>query len=613
MEEIEKKVYSIPVSAFIGDIKRCGIKGSTNRMTNIMRHRAFNMLSALWVIQKTGLYFNNNDGWVWISKTLSREIGSNFDSNFVKLCKVNKNRYERKVGFDSFSTSYGYKFYETLHYKINSCAGKCGMKLKCEDIDESHELYKDINHILEKVENYIKKSQLEAKTKLRPSEAEFVEKYYDLCINEERAISVLESKYGMSLAEVLHYKNLKVDRKGKKTLLKIHKVDLFYTQYIEMKRFNSNYYRVTSKYCRIYTELHRMITEARNCLCSSTGEKMVELYDMHGAHTTGYFTMCACLAEERGYKTLASKFRDYVYAIDADPYRFAKKGLFEKDRETAKKATMFFIFADLSVCNCRSFYIGNMKKMNNYSEMLFLCKQVLTICEDYGSVLDSLDEPTLNDIFSEVKVTPEFWYVLVQKKFTKISLRNYGTYTTLNSIASLKDMDKGFADFNSFRNAVDAAYKAMLHYHAEQCLIEEFGKEAFYIYQLLINIFYEKANKIIKPIHEELKRKYPNEKIMSIKELSKGNVPNVSVVNQVAEGWTMIDNIVPELCDKTGCQDIVTIHDAILVPESIAHKINVKELNMKVVSMFIMNVEYAFKHIDAYFNGETEAPFSYVA
>jgi hypothetical protein len=34
---------------------------------------------------------------------------------------------------------------------------------------------------------------------------------------------------------------------------------------------------------------------------------------------------------------------------------------------------------------------------------------------------------------------------------------------------------------------------------------------------------------------------------------------------------------------------------------------------MKVVSMFIMNVEYAFKHIDAYFNGETEAPFSYVA
>jgi hypothetical protein len=613
MEEIEKRVYSVPVSAFLDDIKRCGIKGSTNRMTNIMRHRAFDMLSVFWIIQTTGMFLSKGNGCVWISKAVSKEIGTAFDSNFSKLCKLNKSRYERKFGFGSYSTSSGYKYYDTTYYRINSNSGKCGKGFKLEQIDEKHELYEGINHLIEKVERYLQKSKELAKQRLRPSESKFVEKYYSLCLSEENAITILEYKYGISLADAIHYKDLSPENKSKKTLVKIHKAQLFYKQYIEIKKFNSKYYKVTAKYCRIYTELHNVVTEVRDCLCSSTGERMVEVYDMHGAFAVGYFTMCATVASELGYEELANKLKNYTYNLEGDPYRFALKGMFANDRDIAKDATMFYLFSDLAIHNYRSFYIGNMKKMNNYEEMVTTCKKFLDICERYGSVLDYLDADALDDIFSEVDFTPEFWYVLTKKKYNKLSFHNTEPYKTLRSNPGFEDMNKGGIYFITLKTVVDAVYKAMLHYHIEQCMREEFGDKAVYVSDLILNIFYDKAMKILKPLQERLKRKYPKEKVMSLKELAKGNVPNASVVCQVAEGWTMIDNIVPELCDKTGCQDIVTIHDAILVPESIARKINVKELNMKVVSMFIMNVEYAFKHIDAYFNGENEAPFSYVA
>jgi hypothetical protein len=75
----------------------------------------------------------------------------------------------------------------------------------------------------------------------------------------------------------------------------------------------------------------------------------------------------------------------------------------------------------------------------------------------------------------------------------------------------------------------------------------------------------------------------------------------------------MFESIVPDLVKKTECREIVTLHDAIFVPESIVSKINVEELNFKVMSAYIVNVEYVFEHIDEYFSCYLNAPLSTTA
>lgn len=605
--------FSVPVSAFTVDIKRIKVKGISNRNTKKMREKALYALSALWVIL-TDNYFDlkATKHGVWLSKDVCNAISSNFNDIFDKLHAWNSKRYFKTVGIQSVVLSNKKIYKNKYFYKISQYSSS--RPIECTAVKEGTSLYNGIKDALDRVGRTLIKMYEKNKNRHGIAVRSFLAKYEPLVLDTDDVLIKIENEYGMPYiyAKDLEdrYKYGKYTEEESKLISIAQKVTRAYNG---MSSFNKNFYNPSFKYGRVYTPLHNLPRFIRDCLKTNNGERMVEVYDMHGAHTVGFLTMCSVWAKDNGYGFISDRIRAYIEDVEADPYRFVLNGLFSDDRDTAKEGTLAYAFAGLVDTKYRGLFIKRMRATGNYKEMIEFCKSYKKIFDEYCSEGITYSEKVLNDLFKNVKITKNISYVITGLRFNKLSYYYSHAYRTLHSEAGLEDIAKGRVDFNVFSIIVDVAFKAMMQYHVEQCLINTFGSDIIAVCRGIKRLFYDKANKIIDSMVSAIKHSNCSAKLVSRRELAKGNVPNASVVNQAAEGWTMIDNIVPELCDKTGCQDIVTIHDAILVPESIVHKINVKELNMKVVSMFIMNVEYAFKHIDAYFNGETEAPFSYVA
>ena len=589
-------MFNIPESAFTFDIKKC-VKGSTNKITRQKRERAFYMMSAFWVLLNSDyIAFPKDDNGIWLSFSVAEALGKDFIDLFDKLSEYNNKRYKKSYKMQYIQIKDKLKLIKKHYYKINSCSGEIGNKLKCVAITEDDPRYEKIKVRLDRVKASMDKASRFDKRNLRENETKIADRYRDMHIDEEKAVGILEAKYGLSLQEAMQYKNMEKDTENKAVLLKCHKAKLFNQQYSIIKNFNAGTYRVTAKYGRLFTGFHSLLKEVRSCLRNKSGEKMVELYDMHGAHTVGWLTMCSCFEDTKNYL-------DYALS-ESDPYRFAVKGAFENNRPVAKTSVMTYVFAGKNDCSYRGTYIARMKEENNYDEMLKFCMDFKNIVDSYD--ITSLKSSTLNAIFSQINFSPDIWYVLTKRKYDRLSFYNGHSYKSLDSKSAYRDMDNGRIDVKALMVAVDVAYKAMLQYHVECCLKDTFGSKIIKTCTNIKQYFKNKSDKIVDMI-----AKYCDSK-KSRRENAKGNTPNASVMCQIAEGWTLIDNIVPELVKELNCKDIVTLHDAILVPESVAKKVNVRDLNTKVVAMFIANVEYVFKHIDKYFSGKIDAPFSYL-
>ena len=601
-----KKVFYIPESAFVFDIKKC-VKGSTNHVTKKKRERAFYLLSAFWVILNNNYmdFQRDKSGGVWISSSILNAISSDFKEFFDKLCKVNEKRYINNYNVHFFQTNHGLLLKNQHYYKINSCSGESGNRMKLVAYEEGTPRYEKINNILQRVKNYTKRARISGRNNLRKSEDEVSKKYYEMEIDERKAVSALEMRYGITLGEALHYSASEKCAKNKEAMIKSHKAKMFCQQYNQIKNFNLNYYNTTAKFGRIYTGMHNLVKEVRNFLYNKENGHMVEVYDMHGAHVVGWFTMCSSYEKMRGNALLSSTYTDYILNPEDDPYRFALRGKFKDDRTTVKKAVLSYVFASYKDCTYRGRFIARMRKVGNYDEMV-------KFCEAYNSIMGLYDFNTMTDgmikdILSDIKFTPSIYFVLTGKRYNYLSFYNsYGRYKSVDSKRALKDLERGCLDFGVFSILVDVAYKAMLQYHVEQCLEEVFGKSSVSTCIGVKKYFRDKSKGIKDYISSVLKGSKTK-----LSECLSGNTPNASIMCQIAEGWTMFDNVVPELIEKTGCEDIITLHDAILVPEDVARKIDVKKLNLKVMLTFIANVEYAFNHIADYFRGNIDAPFSY--
>ena len=423
-------------------------------------------------------------------------------------------------------------------------------------------------------------------------------------IDEKKAVSALESRYGLTLGEAERYNSLE-NCSNKAVMARTHKAKVFCQQYNQIKNFNLNYYSTTAKFGRIYTGMHNLVKEVRNFLYNDDKRHMVEVYDMHGAHIVGWFTMCASYEKMRGNNNLSSVYSDYILNPESDPYRFAMSGKFKNDRATVKQAVLSYVFASYKDCTYRGKFIARIKKANNYDEMFKFCTEFNNLMSMYD--VDAMNDVMLRDVLSDIKFSSDIYYVLTGKHYKHLCLYNgNGKYKSVDSRCAQKDMERGCLDFNVFSVLVDVAYKSMLQYHVEKCLEEAFGSSAVSTCINVKKYFRDKAKGIKESIGSMLKGSK-----VKLKDCLAGSTPNASIMCQIAEGWTMFDNIVPELIEKTGCSDVVTLHDAILVPEDVASKIDVKKLNFKVMSTFIANVEYAFNHIADYFKGNIDAPFSY--
>ena len=612
MEEVKEKVYYIPVKAFIDDISRCGIKGVNNKTTNILREKALHMLSAFWVIQTTGLFFPKKEKGVWIASGVAKVMGSHFDDNFIRLRSIKKSRYARYLSAKRFEMQNGAKFIPVIFYEIKTSVGS-GSHIDCVAVKEGSELYKGVTDILNNIQKYLENKKDDWKDKISDNKIKVAERCFTLHMNKNEVSEILKESRGFSFNEADFLMSGVYDNKTTDEYLKYSNV--MYIKQLEtiVDSFNSGTYQPTFKYERMYTPVCSFPKEIRKCLYNSKNERMVEVYDMKGAHVVGSMMMCASLAKTEGEASVSEKFMNYVIDASKDPYRFAMKGVFERDRESAKDAVMAYVFADSNLCKHRGLSIMRMKDCDNYETVLKACKQFIDIYDTTYNI-KNFPSKVLKNLFNKISFSSDVLYVITGHSYKNISFSNAEvSYESLDNALAKKDMLKGNVNLSVFAKAVKFTYNAMLQYHVECCIKEEFGLKSLLIFEKVKQHFQEKSDKLVFLMKEFLKKRGITSNLVSSRELAKGNTPNASVMNQVAEGWTMFDNIVPWLVDVTGCEDIITLHDAIIVPESIVHKINVKELNMKVVSMFIMNVEYAFKHIDAYFNGETEAPFSYVA
>ena len=599
------KVFYVPESAFKRDIKKC-ITGSTNYSKNKKRQKIFYLLSAFWILLNDDCFGFHKDksGGTWIATELIKNsLDRKFIEVFNNLCKLNNKRYINKCSMQFFQTLGGLLLKNQHYYKINMCSGIRGQHMQLTAIQEGTEDYNQINSILIRVQKHLDNSRKSGRKNLRKSEDEISKRYYEMTIDEGKAVSALEERYGISFADALHYNSLDSKSKNKNVLLKCHKANLFYQQYNQLKNFNRQYYGVTAKFGRIYTGLHNLARDVRNYLCDNKNEKMVEVYDMHGAHVVGWFAMCSSYEKRNGNSALSDVYTNYIMNAENDPYRFAMKGVFENKRSTVKMAVLSYVFAGYADCKYRGSFIARMKKEGNYNQMLSFCEAFNSIRESFDVL--SMPNDMMKSVFSDVMITPDIYFVLTGKRINKLTFYNCcGKYKSISSTGAQYDINRGFIDLSVFCNLVDVAYKSMLQYHVEKCLEDEFGSSSISTCMSVKQYFRDKSRGIKDYIMSVLGFK-------NRKNLSECSTPNASIMCQISEGWTMFDNIIPELEEKLGCKEIITLHDAILVPEGVVDKINVKELNKNVMQIFIANVEYAFNHITEYFKGDIDAPFSY--
>jgi len=609
MEKMIDTTFYIPVSAFIDDINRIKIKGATNKVTRKMRSRVFYMISAFWVLYTTDyIPLRKDKNGAWLPKVISNALGHDFDSVFEKLQLRNGKRYVKNFGIQSLRLNNRVLRKNKYYYSIKSFAHP--RSLLCEAVSEGSEMYEEIKKIIERVENNLKKSYEANKKYLNENEREFSDRYIELFF-DNASMEDLEREYGITLSEA---KELDAKMKQESCVI------TDYAQYTNAKKllqeysnftsFNSNFYNVSFKFGRLYTPLHNASKKLRKHLRNKNGEQMIEVYDMHGAHLVGFFVQCACVARKQGNSKLADSFMNYVENIEEDPYRFALQGGFEDKRDTVKLGVLSYIFASYSDCRYRGLFINRMKDSDSYSDVFNFCEEFSSIYDKYSYCAYTLSKDVLLSVFNDLTYNSKISYVLTGENYKKISFYNANSYKTIGSEAGRKDLRKGCVDLKAFDSVVDVSYKAMLQYHVEQCLIKEFGADALYVCTKVKKQFYDKTNAIVDSIVEDILKTNPKAKRVSRRELARGNTPNASVVCQIAEGKTMFESIVPELVKDTGCNEIVTLHDAIFVPESIVSKIDVKELNFKVMSAYIANVEYTFEHIDEYFSCYLNASLS---
>lgn len=404
---------------------------------------------------------------------------------------------------------------------------------------------------------------------------EFAENYYKYEIDMEIANKVCIERNGVSFDDATAYlRNSRVMKMSDEKFIRCRDAE---RDFYLCKSFNSNSFVVRQVYGRMYTPFHNIAKAYRVAVKTrSTHEHIEEAIDMKGAFVRGALCATAYHALEFGKKDVADKIIKELSEMN-DPYAFAEKS--GVTRSVAKNFTLAFVFSSISDIDRRNTLYYTLVKRGIVDSVEKHAEEFLAVVDKHRNIM-YMSNRDLDKVLG---------------KFSQEDcvLRGiYGSHGVEKVQWTNRTTGKGRYSLKNYITLLRRIRLAIGQHLIVECFKEAFGEDVFECFTDTVRMFDRYTDNQVEHHMQNVNascKKYGG--IASFRrDVRRACAFNLSILCQIAEGDMMFRNILPMIKEKTGCNKLITLHDAIYCPKSYADKVRKcigKELEKKYIECIL--------------------------
>lgn len=383
---------------------------------------------------------------------------------------------------------------------------------------------------------------------------EFANNYYKYRIDMNEAVEVSKKLYGMTFDEAREVLRENKVQHSEKVMLAVRVL----RDENLCKVFNSGDYCVRESYGRLYTPFHRIPSTYRSCIYlrgENAHEHIQEKCDMSGAFVTGTQEFMSLFALAQGKKKLHDKL-NHIISVTDDPYAFAVDD--KHERKAVKAAVVSTLFASPTQIRTRL----RLNARYGSDEVVKAAQNVMDFLEknqylSYVSVkvLNKVCEVLRNDTSVLTAMYPN---MKLPKRITFTAKTDTKMYT-------------GKVNFKEYVNLCKRIVSGYWTKHVKDSMVSAYGEDVWEMFDFVNCLTTEYSNSRVR-LAQNLNRlmtKGTKARVFYKKDLSRGNVVNISTICQKIEGEAMFKDILPNLKFNLDCDKLVSLHDSVWGPESV--------------------------------------------
>jgi hypothetical protein len=573
IEEIQVKYLGY--SSFIFSLIRSIVKersyvlypNSSKVRMNYLR-RCVNNFRALWVLTHLMEDHLSPDNGLYMSNGMQRAVFGKddgvgrFTPTFKYVCEeLQKRGYNKLVWYRQ-----GFGDKDNPENSVHAVFGMKSLNKLDPDKRKVNQKIteKDIKVVSEKVSAFFEYMKQTTGNVIPDSYKEFANNYYKYTIDMEEASEICKARTGYNFEEVKDYFKVPVHSANAKYFVMINAL----RDYSMCKSFSSGKFIVKMRHGRLYAPFHNLCKEYRQAFrYRKTGEKVVEVTDMKGAFVKGALCSAMCVSVALKDDKTASDICGIISNM-YDPYKFMTDA--GCDRTVAKSHVLRTLFSSGRDLRNRDRILANMKALDNEAVVKVYCENFLNLV-DSNKAIKYLSNKELNKFLKNCTKDRVVFYTITGKM-----------YKTDKSISFTNKVgkDKGNAyNLSTYIHLCELCLASIGQRMVFENMEKAYGKGVSEAVVRAISVFdaYNKnvLDKFSENVYRRLSRK---DGLLPTRKQCPYELMNMSLICQNCEGEMMFEHVLPELKTKTGCNSMVSLHDAIFMPESFSKLVNSKDL-----------------------------------
>lgn len=530
--------------------------------------RSINNFRALWVLTHLMDDHLSPDHGLYMSSGMQASVfglddgKGRFLPTFKHVCnELHKRGYEKLVwyrqGFgdkDHPENSIHPVFGMKSLYRLDSDKRKIQNKITDEDVKV----------VAKKVSAFFEYMKRTNSSVIPEKYKEFADNYYKYTIDMDEASKICKERHGYDFDEVKEYF---VNKKSVANAKYFVMVNAF-RDYVMCKSFGSGKFVVKFRHGRLYAPFHNLCKEYRPAFrYRKTGEKVVEVTDMKGAFVKGSFCAAMCVSTALGDDKTASRLMGIMSGM-IDPYKFMTDAGCE--RSWAKAQVLRTLFSSGKDLRNRERILNHMNALNNEDAVKEYCVHFLDSVKS-NKCVKYLTDKELNKYFKNYTQDRIVFYTITGKMY-----KSDRDITFTNKTGK----DKGRAyNLSTYIHLCELCLASIGQRTVFENMTKAYGADVTSAIRQVVDVFdaYNKdvLDEFSQNVHRRLSRK---EGLLPTRSQCPYELMNASLICQNCEGEMMFEHVLPELQSKTGCKSVVTLHDAVFMPESFSKLVCSKEL-----------------------------------
>lgn len=426
---------------------------------------------------------------------------------------------------------------------------------------------KEVDEVVKRVSSFFRYIKERGEHEIPEDYKEFADNYYKYTIDMDEASNICKERNGYSFEEVLDYFN--TQSKKSSVNAKYYVMRNALREYSMCKSFSTGSFCVKLKHGRLYAPFHNLCKDYRSAFRHrKSGEKVVEVTDMKGAFVKGTLCTAMCVSTALKDNETAQKIISILSSMK-DPYKFVTDSGCE--RSVAKEHTLRTLFSSGSDLRNRERILRNIDVLDNEKEVTQYCKNFLNMVE-VNPCAKYLNDKDLNKYFKNFLEDRVVFYTLTGKK-----------YVTGKPVVFTNKTGKERGDMynlTTYIHLCELCLASLGQRMVFDCMEKAYGSDVVGAVKTVIAVFdlYNKTtlDKFSEHVHRRLSRKNG---LLPTRKQCPYELMNASILCQNCEGEMMFGNVLPELKKRTNCSSLVTLHDAIYMPESFSKLVDVTDLS----------------------------------